>query len=377
MMRILMAARWPVGGIRTFFRYIYSQPVFDDCQVTLVAPGEGLAEFLHQDIPSYRFHIEQCEDSTGATMRALLRVSQKTKHDLVHAHGLTTGVIAVATRFGRRTPYLMTVHDVFLPTMFTGAIGRLKKVGLNLLLGRLDAVHAVGEDCAENFRQFMPDVLPNRIFPILNGIDTERFASASPEDIHSAYGLDRRTALVGFFGRFMAQKGFRTLVDAVEILVARQGHRPFRVVTFGWGGFVREDFEYVRDKGLERYFIQQRHTDCPERWMKGLDVIAMPSRWEACGLVAMEALAAGVPIVATSCIGLREVLAGSPAKMVPVGDRHSLANALADEMESNRRSVFEKYKSVAARRYSVTLAARAIRSLYDDLASNLARVEPK
>ena len=94
----------------------------------------------------------------------------------------------------------------------------------------------------------------------------------------------------------------------------------------------------------------------------------MPSRWEACGLLAMEALAAGVPIVGSDCIGLREVLAATPARMVEPGNAAALAEALARELEERRSAEFLAYSPTAVERFSVARNASALRSLYDELA---------
>ena len=104
--------------------------------------------------------------------------------------------------------------------------------------------------------------------------------------------------------------------------------------------------------------------------MKGMDVVAMPSRWEACGLLAMEALTAGVPIVGTNCIGLREVLSGSPARMVSPGDNEALAALLHEELEQPRHEEFRAYANIAARRFSAAGSAQTVRSLYEDLRSS-------
>ena len=101
--------------------------------------------------------------------------------------------------------------------------------------------------------------------------------------------------------------------------------------------------------------------------MKGLDLIAMPSEWEACGVLSMEALVAGVPLVGSNCIGLREVLAGTPARMVEPSDVQALAKTLLSEISDKRRSCFEEFAFEAAERFTVTETGERIRSLYDQL----------
>ena len=102
--------------------------------------------------------------------------------------------------------------------------------------------------------------------------------------------------------------------------------------------------------------------------IKGVDLVAMPSLWEACGLLGMEALAAGVPIVGTSCIGLNEVLEGSPASIVPPGDAMALAGKIEYEMTAERHAEFEMYMPEAARRFSPDRHVYELMALYGSMA---------
>jgi len=367
-----MATRWPVGGIRTFLHYVYTQPSFGDCRVKLLVPGQDPATDLAGYLPAPVFQVVATPSSALGLGRAVRRELKQDRYDLLHSHGLTAGMLGQFARIGRRVPHLITIHDMFLPKMFRGIRGGLTRSMLNRAVSSVDGVHAVGEDCAANFLEFVSSVPRRRVHAIPNGIDTERFVRAQPLDVRRECQLAPDTALIGFFGRFMAPKGFRTLVDAIGRLTERGFSRPLKVVTFGWGGFIREDYRYLEDKGLCDHFLQRPHTDEPERWMKGMDIIAMPSHWEACGLLAMEALTAGVPIVGTECIGLRRVLAGSPAHVVRPGDAAALAEALRCELADARTAEFSAYAAIAAERFTVTRNATALRALYDDILAGFA-----
>ena len=364
-----MSSLHPVGGIRTYIRYVFGLANFADVEITLLAPGEDVPGYFSEYMPSDRFGVQTVSPDRRDLVRAIRKTLTRGRYDLLHSHGLRTGVAGEIASTGKDVPHLVTIHDVFLPSMFHGAMGKAAWLGLNILLRRCDLIHTVSEDCGNNFREFMPHVREERVRVVANGIDTSRFNDAIPMDARKYFGLDDATFLFGFFGRFMAQKGFRTIVDAVELIIRNESIRPFRVVTFGWGGFIREDYQYLQDKGLGDYFVQHPGTDEPERWIKAMDAVLMPSRWEACGLVGMEALAAGTPIIGANCLGLREVFAGSPAIVVTQGNPGELAAAMTDLLESNRKQEFSSYVPTAINRFDVSKCAAGIRSLYDELGS--------
>lgn len=368
-MRVVLAARWAAtGGMRTFLGYVYSQPAFADCDFVLVQQGESVQTYLDSMIPDSRIRVVLAPSSLPRLGLTLRRELSRHRPHLLHSHGFTAGGVSELARTGCRVPHLMTAHEALVPEHFRGLSGRIRRGALDLAFRRINHVHTATEDAAGNFLEYFPSANRSRVTPILHGVDALRFRNAAARDVHAEIGLPPEVALIGFFGRFMPAKGFRDLVDAAAILVQEGSCRPFRVITFGWNAYIREDYDYIRQRGLERYFIQQAHTDQPECWITGVDVVAMPSRWEACGLLAMETLAAGVPIVGTDCVGLREVLEGSPAVPVPSANPEALARALYREIQSPRRSTFEHYSPTAVARFGIERPAKALRALYDQLA---------
>lgn len=365
-----MGALQSGGGIRTFFRYIYGQPDFNDCQFTLVAPDNGLAQYLDEFLPTKRITLVATDQDTLRYIREIRTLARTQQFDLVHSHGFTAGALTELALTGIRTPHLMTGHDMFTTPLFTGWRGKLKRLLLRSLLHRITAIHTVSEDAKRNMLEFFPTVPARNIHPILHGIDTEFFQSAEAFDLRADIGLTSDIPLIGFFGRFMGPKGFRVLVESMNILRQRSGPQSVpHVATFGWGGYVREDYAYLRDLGLADYFHQLPHTDNMPSALKSVDLVVMPSRWEACGLLAMESLTAGAPIIGSDCIGLREVLEGSPAKKVPAGDADALASAISEDLKHlpQRREEFSRYQPDAVARFGIQRPAKELAELYTTL----------
>ncbi|SFM69838.1 glycosyltransferase family 4 protein [Marinobacter pelagius] len=366
-MNILMGALQPGGGIRTFFRYIYGQPDFDRCTFTLVAPDHGLGEYLDEFLPPERIKLIPTQPDSVKYISRIRNIVRKERFDLVHSHGFTAGALTEVAIIGRKIPHLMTGHDMFTDPLFSGARGKLKHFLLAVLLQRITAIHTVTEDAKSNMLEFFPGISEQSIFPILHGIDTEFFGSGESYDLKAQIGLSPDVPLIGFFGRFMSPKGFRSVVEALDYIRRQFGVQALpHVATFGWGGFIREDYAYLQDLGLADYFHQLPQTNNMPSALRSVDLVVMPSRWEACGLLAMECLTAGVPIIGSDCIGLREVLDGSPAVTVPVGDAEKLGVAILKDLADlkRRREQFTEYQPIAAERFEVKRPARELLQLY-------------
>ncbi len=369
-MHVLMTALQPGGGIRTFFRYIYSQPDFSGDRFTLIAPDADhqLAEFLIPILGEDRFKIVSAPNDVIGFVRVIRKELDIPGYDLIHSHGFGAGLLTEVATFGRKAPkHLMTAHDVFLETQFNSWKGKFRKYVMAKLFAKMHAIHTVTNDATENFIEFFPN-LPRSCFrPILHGVDTEFFASGQPIDLRRKLQIPLDVPLIGFFGRFMGQKGFRTLVDALVILKGDQFKPMPKVLTFGWGGFIREDYEYLASAGLADYFVQLPATNDMPAMIKSVDMVAMPSRWEACGLLAMEVLASGTPLLSTDCIGLQEVVAGSPARIFAPGDAKSLAKLIKAEIEVSSREEFLVYQKTAIERFHISIPASRLRVLYDEV----------
>lgn len=158
----------------------------------------------------------------------------------------------------------------------------------------------------------------------------ERLSSNSTtSSLRQELGLGDHQLLVGCIGRLHPTKGMDLLVeaflahaprDAVLLLVGEGPEAP-RLAKLAAGD------SRVRQLGF-------RHD--MDRVLNGLDLVVSASREEAFPLVILEAMRAGRPVLSTATQGPQEMLAGQPARLVPVGDVQALGLALAEELDHLR-----------------------------------------
>ena len=369
--RVLVFARHPSGGIRTYFRYVYGNTAMQDVERTFIAPAsEQLDEVL-----SGLSGIVSCiktEDSTSSLVRSLLNTLSTQKFDLIHSHGFTAGIVAAVPAVLFRIPHIITTHDVLLEPQFNGLKGRLRKWVVGGLLSLATVVNPVGRDARKNLVEIYPFLdKPGKLVEIRNGIDIDHFHVDRARNLRQEAQLAEDVFLLGFFGRFMAQKGFRTLVDAVELWNRQRPCDPVTVACFGWGGFIREEQAGLKDRGLDPFFRFFPNTNDMPAALRGVDAVVMPSRWEACPLLPMEAFVAGVPVIATRCIGLAEVTESTPTVSFEIGSAVSLVRALAYFREQQPEIIraVQGYRADAARRFDVRSTAEQLQVLMDSIIS--------
>lgn len=156
-------------------------------------------------------------------------------------------------------------------------------------------------------------------------------------------GADPGRVLLCFAGRFVHEKGFDVLISAMEQLPTSSLDR-LEVHAFGQGGELRKYITRAKRSELPIHFHAPVHRI--SRMFSGFDAVVMPSRCEGLGLVAIESLAAGVPVIATTAPGLDEVLPPGWPLAVSPDDPGSLSELLAEF--ANRRFEVQELKQQAA-----------------------------
>ncbi len=360
---------YPIGGIRTFFRYVYRNFDPQKYSFTLVSPELSETKLLLDDLSELDLTYLPADNNLSNKEFFILvtNIIRNDRFDLIHSHGFTSGISAIVGSLLRWTPHILTCHDVFTEKQFIGVRGFIKKSFLGLMLLMIDSIHCVSYDARNNLLEYlaMLRIFKKKLIVVPHGIETELFLSAEKRDLRNELGLSKDSFLIGFLGRFMSQKGFKYLIDALEKMNQIKGipKQPVILCFSQEDGFIREEKESIRKKGLSESVLFLPFVANVASTLKGLDVIAMPSLWEACGLLAMEAMVAGVPLIGTDCIGLREVLKNTPATVVPVRDSLALSKVLLEEMKNPSTIKAREFAIKAAARFEVRGRAKDLEKL--------------
>ncbi|MDB6453985.1 glycosyltransferase family 4 protein [Falsirhodobacter sp. 20TX0035] len=214
--------------------------------------------------------------------------------------------------------------------LFTSASQRRHTGWTKWLIERMDRVVATSAKGAA--------YLEREAEVILHGIDTETFAPPADRDtLRARLGLPPGV-LVGCYGRIRPSKGTDNFVATMIDLLPT---RP-RVTAVVMGRAVEKDQPFLADlkarvaaAGLaERIlFLPEVTVDRMPDWYGALDLYVAPQRWEGFGLTPLEAMACGVPVVATRTGAFEELLSPESGTLVPPDDVPALAAALAPVLD--------------------------------------------
>jgi glycosyltransferase involved in cell wall biosynthesis len=285
---------------------------------------------------------------------------------------MTAAAHASMACFRSGVPLVVTLHEPLRDTQFAGLVGSCKRWILGQALARAAAVITVSDDSRDNLLRYFPGLRrrADRIHTIANGIDTQRFGEHLDDSLltlRDELGLDDDTHLIGFLGRFMPEKGFPLLLDAIEQLVRFGSVPPFHLVAFGSGDYRREYARQLEARGLSKHVTLRDFVPDVRPVLAELDLVVVPSLWEASSLVSMEAMCAGVPVLGSDCPGLREVLRGTPSRTFRTGIVAELECELRRSLSEPWFSAAAAYTSVARQRFDNRRSARALVELFNAL----------
>ncbi|MDR1960579.1 MAG: glycosyltransferase family 4 protein [Planctomycetaceae bacterium] len=372
--RVLVPVYNPLGGIKTYvlsyIRYLNESGY----RFTILAPKGEVFDLMKQeakDFPEIRF-IDVPEGKSFRKMTLAIRRTLKTDSYLaIHSQGLKGGVLTAIANWGIRKPHVMTLHSLLVPQEdIPGKVKWLKKKLIGFVTRYIDEIIPVSQDCLQNHLDYFPGWKkgPCHVEPIFNGIDLDKFQCFSDNPLsylRKKYELPPEMVLIGFFGRFMPEKGFLQLLDALKILVSRGYKDRIRLIA------VRDDqgyLEYIRaveTNDTLRHMIcliDQQPNIAP--LISQMNVVIMPSLWEACPLVPMEAMVLGVPVIGSDCLGLREVLRGTPSYVSRAGDPVSIADAVEEYINNPWDEAAKQFIPTARERFDVRNGVKKIEAVY-------------
>lgn len=171
-----------------------------------------------------------------------------------------------------------------------------------------------------------------KLVVIPNSVDFQRFSSAIPADL-TPFGIPADSRVFISVGRLDRQKGLDTLIEAVGLMNPLPNDVHFLLV--GDGPEANPLVAHVDRSGLSsRIHFAGRRNDVPQL-LAASTALILPSRWEGMPNVVLEAMAAGLPVIATNVEGISELVQhGVTGLIVPVASPAELSQALTQILSS-------------------------------------------
>jgi D-inositol-3-phosphate glycosyltransferase len=318
-----------------------------------------------------------------ASEMALFALRDGVRYDIIHAHYWLSGWAAHLVKRYWNIPFTLMFHTTAHMKNAVSAIEHHEPVFREQierrLVGLADSIIAGNPDERADliWRQ---RAIPDKICTIPPGVDTELFRPLDRDQARRRLDLDADDAVVMFVGRIDPIKGIDTLLGAMSLLAPQVTGRRLILQLIGGDlgadgapiGPLAETKRQIDALGLAQHvrLLGSRPQNQLPLFYNASDVVCVPSRYESFGLVAVEAMSCGVPVVASRAGGLIfSVEDGLSGILAPVNDAPAFADALASLL--NDRTLAAEM-GVAARsiaeRFAWPVVASSMRHVYQRLA---------
>lgn len=300
-----------------------------------------------------------------AARSCIKALSQNTLNfNLIHAHFLEEGFIGANLKSLYDKPFVVTAHggDVYdLPfrDSWYNALARY-------VLNEADQVITVSKSNQEKLLSL--GVYPSKLHVIPNGYDEKLFKLMPSIEARKRLGLPLNKKLLLSVGNLVAVKGHTYLLDAMKFVLKRRDDVILLIVG---SGPLRENLcKKTRELNLERnvFFVGgKKHEEIPF-WMNACDVFVLPSLMESFGVVSVESMACGKPVVGTCVGGIPEIVRKHDVGiLVKPADPKALSDGILEALD--RTWVAEVVLNYA-KQYSWTNIVGRILKIYREVLQN-------
>jgi glycosyltransferase involved in cell wall biosynthesis len=320
--------------------------------------------------PGYWYHGLESLTYYMAVVRQIDRLRRHFDFDIIHGEfSFPDGW--VAARLGRRygVPVLITEHAPWRPWMDDYRLVRSQAVWA----ARNSAFHiAVSKSVRDEIAGFTGESPGLRVIP--NGIDTSLFTLPRTR-------VEPKLDQILFVGAVRPVKGLDVLLKALRQL--KDNGRDLKLLVIGEAFFRTYRAEYdrlrrmARDLGLESQvdFMGGKTPSQLVPYMQESAMLVLPSRKESLGMVLVEAIACGTPVVSTLCGGPEDIVNDKVGVLVPSDDPAALAAGIAHIIDHRESYNPEELRAYAEAKFSWERVTTQVMTLYKEAIESSRRVK--
>ena len=315
--------------------------------------------------------------------------SRGLSYDLIHSHYWMSGLAAFDLKQQWGIPVVHMFHTLGVMKNRVAQTpeeieGEYRIIGEQEVIQKADRiVVATPAEYAQLMWLYQADV--NKIIVIPPGVDVGRFYPIPPDEAKEYIGVPPCGRMILFVGRIEPLKGLDVLIEALGMMHQKDvlKENPFCLVIIGGEpdeSAEQANIEMSRIKSLSKQyglkdlvtFLGKRSQDSLPYYYSAAEVVVVPSQYESFGMVALEAMACGKPVVASQIGGLAYwVQDGVTGFTVPVDDPAELANRLTPLLQdSDMRDRMGKQAVQVAQDYAWDKIALKLMGVYDDMLNN-------
>ena len=235
--------------------------------------------------------------------KILYRILCNGSFDLIHSHGYFADILGVPISKLLRTPILSTCHGFISNDRNLRIYNKLDKLSLRFANKVICVSESIKYDLIRNgIKETRIVVIPNAVETDMNG---ELFIKNRKEKRQSL-DIKEDEFVLGYIGRLSEEKGINYLIESSSML--NNLNIPIKVVIIGQGPQKKILEDLAKEKGIESKVIFCGFQPDVENWLPAIDTFILPSLTEGTPMSLLEAMAYGIPAVASAVGGVSKLI---------------------------------------------------------------------
>jgi len=302
-------------------------------------------------------------------IKAVRSYIRKHQIDLIHTHGVRANLIGRPAAQRENIPIVTTFHSMLhydYDALWKVFMARLLTMYGNHYTDRFIAIsHAIKDDLLDMH------IPADKIQVIHSGLDISKFTSTqNPEKIRQQFNLDSDRLTFTMVARFHPVKGHRYFLEAARKLLDAGINAQFLLI--GEGLYRRELEARARDLGIDTFVHMPGYYRQVEDVYRISDVLCVPSLMEGLGLVILEAMHFGVPVIASSVGGIPELIEdGKSGILIPPADVQAFYNAMYKlAVDQDLALALAREGKEQVKHFTIENMARQVEECYSELIKN-------
>lgn len=281
-------------------------------------------------------------------------ISKGWRPDIIHAHVYSAGVPAVILGKIYKIPVVITEHWSGFPRHILRMFDILRA---RFAMNRAKILLPVSQDLKESIESYG---IKNRFQVIPNVINTEMFYPST-----SQHGSEKKRILL--VALLSSIKGIPYLLQALAKLKEKRQDFVLDIVGDGPN---RQEYEGLTKKlelgAMVRFHGLKSKPEVAE-YMRQCDFFVLPSLWENLPCVLIEAMASGVPVIATDVGGVKEMINENVGLLIPPKNTEALEKAIECILDDSTNYSFEKIAKYAKKKFSHEAVGRQLDAIYREM----------
>ncbi|RLB79057.1 MAG: hypothetical protein DRH24_13525 [Deltaproteobacteria bacterium] len=284
-------------------------------------------------------------------MLKVMGIIRRVRPDIVHTHNFLAHVNAAPAAKLLRKAVVHTKHGRAVTSISWAPFIRRWLYNLS------DKIVVVSKETGVSFRE-KTGVSERRIKVVYNGVDTSVFEGYSKGEAKKSLGIPEDTVVFGAVSRLDRVKDHITMVDAFADVLSKGKECLLMIVG---DGPERENIERrVQELGISDHVRMVGFTDEVPGHLAAMDLFLQPSREEGLSITILEAMASGVPVVATPVGGTPEMIEdGVTGRLVAIGDSRMLSSVMIEFLEEPQKFSLMAERALKRVKESFTLSTMA------------------